>query len=308
VATQNDFRNVSDVRSLFELTLLRLASEGEDEEIIIPAKSAPKAKIAREKPVEVKEAPVEPVSIEAQPVETKPIEAKPIEAKPAAPEPIKEEAKDPVKEAIASPSVAPLSPDGKSFTEPPAFLFEDAPKEQPAPEEEKKPEPKPTKKAESKSEIPAETPANSLDTSKILKPAIATTGEEFTLSDDEIMKIFVLSSREERSVLAKKWTSLDGLRGDPKLGNLATLLAEGHPFSVCKEAVVLTYDFTRLKKKANIKANQEQLSQLLAELLGRRVFVYGVDPSDRSRLITLFNNLNQVGQLPKKDCVLNLPK
>ena len=123
------------------------------------------------------------------------------------------------------------------------------------------------------------------------------------------MKIFVLSSREERNSIAKKWNEFDALRGDPKLGNLATLLSEGHPFSLCKDAIILTYDFSRLKKKANIKENQEALSQMLETILGRRVFVYGVDPTDRTRLIMMFNNLNQVGQLPRKEkCVLNLPK
>lgn len=309
VAAQNDFRNVSDVRSLFELTLLRLASENGIEEEETPIKVHQKAKKPSETPTDSAPAPI----ASAPAVSPSPVPA-PAQAPAPAPAmaPIVEEKAKPIKEETKKTAVtAPVSADGKSFTEPPDFLFEESESTQEAPEE--APSPAPIKPAEGKKSPakPAPTPVSmpALDTSKILKPAIALTGEENILSDEEIMKIFVLSSREERNALAKRWNEFDSLRGDPKMGNLATLLTEGHPFSLCKEAIVLTYDFTRLKKKANIKENQDALSQMLETVLGRRVFVYGVDPTDRTRLIMMFNNLNQVGQLPKKeDCVLNLPK
>jgi len=310
VAAQNDFRNVSDVRSLFELTLLRLASENDIEEEA-PIKARQKEKKPSETPTDSVSAPLTPSPIAmSSPISASAPAPVPVPAPTSTP--IVEEKTKPAKEEPKKAAVtAPVSADGKSFTEPPDFLFEENDSNNETPKE--TPSLAPVMPAESKKSPakPTQTPENTptLDTSKIIKPAIALTGEENVLSDEEIMKIFVLSSREERNALAKRWNEFDSLRGDPKMGNLATLLTEGHPFSLCKEAIVLTYDFTRLKKKANVKENQEALSQMLETILGRRVFVYSVDPTDRTRLIMMFNNLNQVGQLPKKeDCVLNLPK
>lgn len=288
VSAQNDFKNVSDVRSLFELSLLQLASD---------TKTAPLAQGIKET-ISKPQAETIPSAVSksvSQPEKT---------AKTALENPVKSQP-----EPIVPEKPAPSSKDEKNFSEPPDFLFENE-SEKPASDPSASSSETPSsRKSVAGKAAKVDNNAETLDTSKILKPAIATTGDEYVLPDEEIMKIFVLSSKPERNELAKKWNRFEALKGDIKLGNLATLLSEGHPFSVCPQAIILTYDFTKLKKKANIKANQTALSQLVSTVLGRDVFVYGVDPSDRTRLIMAFNNLNQVGQLPAKaDCVLNLPK
>jgi DNA polymerase-3 subunit gamma/tau len=290
ISAQNDFKNVNDVRSLFELTLLRLASEQSE----VGEEKARKAPLEEPKPV-IKETPA-PVVEKAAPVEEK-----------------KEE---PLIAPAPKVDAAPIEqPAGSAI---PDFLLEqDDSKIEVAEKIEKKEEPaKPTyinKPIERKTtSIKIVKPDEPLDTSNILKPEIALDGDAYEMPDEEIMKIIVSANKPERTALVKKWHRLDALRGHPQLGNLATLLSEGHPFCLCHEVIVLTYDFSKLKKKCNIKANQKPLSELLSKLLddGREVFVYGIDPNDRNRLITMFNNLNQVGKLPKKSEAqdINLPK
>lgn len=288
--TQNNFKNVSDVRSLFELTLLQLAS--------ISEKATPT-----------------PEAIMKKPAKSEPVpEAKKEEVKPSAPAPVIETKKETPAEVKVAPSKV-ETPKEKDFVEPPDFLFEEE-KAEPAPEPKKveaaplvPPQAAPAPKTEP---APEKISEEHLDTSNILKPEIATSGDMYLWDDQEIMKVIVTNSKAERAELKTKWHLLDELRGNPTLGNLATLLAEGTPICVNRDAIVLSYNFTKLSKKCNIKANQEALQALLSHLFEdkRKVFVYGIDPNDRNRIITAYNNLNQVGQLPSRQAAndLNLPK
>ena len=250
VDLQNDFRNSSDIRSLFELRLLSLATDSKKEATPIQNKPAP-TPIKSEIVVEKKEEP------------------KPIEASKA-----------------AIPSFM--------LEEEPLF-GEDEPKE--APKEEPVKKTQPTRKP------------NLLDPSKISKPNIAIEGDTFTLDDDEIFKIQLLSDKAERAQLTEKWAQLQELKADPNIGSLATLLSQGHPYCLAKEVLILCYDFASLKNKANIKANQNGIQELVSQLLGRTVFVYGIDPQDRVRTIKNYTMNSQLGKLPAKNTiVLNLPK
>jgi DNA polymerase-3 subunit gamma/tau len=286
VAAQNDFKNVSDVRSLFELTLLRLAENFETPAMEEKAPAAPKKEGTpkAEAPATPAAAPIIPakpqLAEEPTKVETAPKaeEAKPVEiVKPA------EEAKPVVKPAEA-PQETPApkkEPKGKKpFSAPPDFLFD---------------EEKPEKKTEP--------PKPVVDTSKVLKPAIATTGEPYLIPDDDLVKIMWVADKKLRTEISAKWTAFDDLKADPKLGNLATLLSEGRPWCVCKDAIILNYKFTNLRDKANIKDNQEPLEELLEAVIGKRLFVYAIDHSDTNRLTTLFFSLMQVNKLPEKDSI-----
>ncbi len=318
IDAQNDFRNVSDIRSLFELTLLRMAARSDS--------SAPAIQIPEEtKPAPKKETTPEPKkiiqpSIQPSPKPTAEAETPKKDVSVSTPAPVM------VQQVQVSPAPGPI----KAET-PPDFLFE----EEKTPEE-VKPTAVPTKKS-SKSknkETAKETiapkveatpisdsaplpdpapavvrPSPSLDITSVTKPAIAIAGDQNTLSDDEIIKIMVLADKNERIALVDKWEAFDALKVDPKLGNLATLLSDGNPFCLCKDAIVLAYNFTRRKNEANVAANQEPLEQLLATVLGRKVFIYAIDPTDRNRITTAFFNLQEVNQLPAKaDIKLNLPK
>ncbi len=176
----------------------------------------------------------------------------------------------------------------------PSFLLEDEPLF-----EEKTPEP--TKK-EPKNEKPA------FDFTKIEKPNIATSGEKYHLEDEEIFKIQLLANKAERQKLLDAWAELAKFKADPKIGNLATLLSQGNPFCLSKDVLILSFGFSSLRDKANIKENQQPIQELVAELLGRKVFVYSIDGADRVRSIKYYTSQAQLGLLPsKKDIVLNLP-
>ncbi len=248
---QNDFRNVSNIRSLFELTLLQLCSV---EEEVAP----------------------QPVPTTPRPTPTpKPVEAAIVE------------------ETKPEPKVVPQATDVPSFVAPKAPL----PTLDPEEKKEVAPDPVPTEKG--------------IDVSSIKESTISNEGDSYKLSDDDVINIMVLSKdcRMERRDLTKAWSQLEALKGHETVGNLATLLAEGHPFALCKEALLLTFDFTRLRNKANIKANQPAIQAMVEQLLGRKVFVYALDRHDCNKYYTNFTNLEQLNRLPnKKDIELKLPE
>ena len=248
---QNDFRNVSNIRSLFELTLLQLCSV-EEEVAPQPVPSAPR------------------------PAPTpKPVEAAIVE------------------ETKPEPKVVPQATDVPSFVTPKAPL----PTLDPEEKKEVAPDPVPTEKG--------------IDVSAIKESTISNEGDSYKLNDDDVINIMVLSKdcRMERRDLTKAWSQLEALKGHETVGNLATLLAEGHPFALCKEALLLTFDFTRLRNKANIKANQPAIQAMVEQLLGRKVFVYALDRHDCNKYYTNFTNLEQLNRLPnKKDIELKLPE
>lgn len=240
IEAQNNLKNINDVRSLFELSLLRMASANVLDEV--EEKPAPKKVVVAPKPV------IEPV-IEEEP--------EPIVELVSEPEPIIEEVKPVVQEV--------------------------------------KPEPKPE-------------PAP-IDVSRVSAPSIATEGDMTQLSFDDVIKVMVLANKNERVELVKNWERLNTIKEDPELGNLATLLSEGHPFCLCQEVLILAYNFSKLSKKANIIENQKPLQDLVETLLGRRVFIYAIDPNEKNGIIRDFMNKQQLNLLPnKKDITLDFIK
>lgn len=259
VATQNAYKNVNDVRSLFELCLIKLGTA--DEKTVEQSKPAKMENIEPAKPTKVET----PEAKEKVDVVEKPIAPK------AAP--IKKEEK-----------IVPPSDDeyGQALEEPPSFLFD--------------------------GENETESGKSSINTDNIKKLPIATDGEMYELPDDEIIKIMVKGDKHERTKLLASWKEFAKLREDPDLGPFATLLASTHPLCLSKEALLLVTDFTKLRNKANFKANQETIEEMIAEILGRRVFVYTLDPNERSRVLNYFYSLQQVKKLPDKATAkVNLP-
>ena len=301
LAAQNDFKNVSDVRSLFELTLLRIASLATPEEegsIHSPVKATERVKKETKSVGQPK--PIEQPKIVEQP---KPIE----QPKPVEPATDKKEAVPEVKVAVEENK----SPQTPGETTPPDFLFEDDKPIENKPIEKKVEAKTPSKEEATKME-PAPAPSlhetTTINISNIFKPAIAIEGMQFELPDEEIIKIMVLANKAERTSLAGKWHHFSDLKGDPRIGALASLLGDGHPFCICEDAIILSYNFTKRKKEANIMANQQPLEELLKEVIARKIFVYAIDRIDANRLTAAFFNLQQINKLPRKEEVkLNLP-
>ena len=276
LAAQNSYKFITDVRSLFELTVLKLASI-DDHYMMID--SQPAVAAAAPKP-EVK--------------------------KESAPAPQKAPEATPVKKATPTPAPAPVAPQAKPAVEeapkkaePPDFLFDP---DEPIPES-KKPEAKPAPKPAPKTVLPK------LDTSKIIHPHLETSGESYKLEMDDIMAIIANASKQERKDLSENWRRLETLRDDDKFSDIASLLIQGNPFCLSGEALVLTFDFDRLKERVNIKANQKGLEEVIQTLLGHKVFVYALGPNERSEVMKAFNQRKMARTLPARgECHPNLPK
>lgn len=355
---QNNFRQVSDIRSLFELTLLELSSRSseslkkearferarqeerkasikplfekkpvthlEEKKEIIP--ETPKSEPIIKAPEPVTEEPkVEEASKEEIKVETPPKKEEPViekaQKEPQITSKTEEKAESgKVPDWLWEMANAPLSTDEKKEEETPKLPEEKeeepvvslvpetkeettpiVPKSEPV----KEVPPAPAPKKEEPAPKPKETP---IDLSKIKRPEIATEGDSLSLEPDEVLNIMVLASKQERLSLLEKWPSLQGIKFDPKLGDLASLLLAGSPYCLSKEALILVYRFTAQAEKANLVANQEPLEELVEAILGRRVFVYALDNTGKLAIQNRYYSLMQLNQLPKKsDIVLHLP-
>ena len=280
IEAQNNFKNVSDIRSLFELTLLRMASADSP----APAPKAVKKPTPAPAPAPKVE---EPKAVESEPES---------EPEPAPAEPIVEES-SPLFDFINENK---YSPAPKKTAEVPDWLV--------SKEEPEEPAPAPAPKAEEPAKEDKIIRSTSIDTSKITHYEISTSGTNFALTDEQIFQISVLADKQERLSLKDKWALLEELKMDPKFGKVASLLSNATPFCLCKDALILAYQHKNQAEKANLVNNQAALSDLVEAMLGRRVFVYALDPDRRLAVRTYYYEKVQMGQIPnKKDIVLNLP-
>ena len=309
---QIDSKAVANIRSLFELTLIRLASLGGEATTVY---EAPKPV---EKPEPVKVEPVQEATPKIEPV------------KEPEPKPIVEEKKpEPVVEA---------TPDGiYSGSKPPEWLFDEK-EEEPEPKEEAKPlveaeppviekkeEPKPVleKKEpepifEEKKPEPAPQPKpdprpifEQIEKKEEPKAKVALpSGTPVVLDDKTIVDIMVLGGKykAQRQALFNRWQEIGERRFEPEVGQVAALLSEGRPFCLCEQALLVNYNFTRQKEMLNVRENQEALAKLITPILGKPVFVYALDRNDSNRCQTSYFSLKQINQLPNpEDVHLNLP-
>ena len=279
--TQLDFKSVSNVRSLFELALLKMATANNVEEVSQVA--APKPVIKEE--VKVETAPIQKVEVKVEPIKEEP-------------KPVQKEEYNPDTDGKYTGSIVP------------SFLLEDEDEKEDSQPKEETPvlkEEAPTD--EEKEEEIIEEPR--LNTSKIKHTKVVNAGDKYELGMSEIIQIMVLATKfkDERKALYSSWNQLDYLKLDPKLGEAAALLRDGTPLCLCKDAIIIVYNFTRLANKANIKENQDTLEELLETLLGRKVFIFAIDRDLNNKARNEFVNLQQVNKLPNlKDINLVLPK
>ena len=321
VKAQIDFKSVSNIRSLFELTLLQMTTLfGPDkaDAIVTPIKA-----VVKETPVKKEETPVVEIKEEVELTPAKPA------PKAETPRPAPK-AYDPFRDGAYTGSSAPsflLEDDGSKPKEPipeikpepkpepkvvepePEPVVEEArPQEQPAPE----PVPEPESKKEEPKPVVKPTPVvPSIDTSKLQHTKIVTEGNLTELSDDTCIQIMVLGGKfkGERQTLKTKWASFESLSYDILCGEAATLLSKGSPFCLCGEALLINYAFPNQAERTNFRENQKTLSEMVSLVLGRKVFVYGLDRNASNRLQKAYFSKAQLGLLPNVDSiVLELPK
>ncbi len=304
---QIDSKSVANIRSLFELTLIRLASlSGEAPTVYVPPKQ-----------VEVAPAPVVTPAPSPAP-EPKPEPAPVVEAMPKIePAPLPE--KPAQEEGIYLGDKAPdwLFDEKEEAAPEPKVEVKPEPKPEPEPViEEKKPEPvleEPRPEPKPEPQVPPRPIFEEFDEPKEKQTTptpVLPVGTPLVVDDTTLIQIMVLGSKYKnaRQALLKRWAEIGEKRFDPEVGQIATLLAQGKPFCLCKQALLVNFDFTRQKEKLNIKENQKALSDLISKIAGIPLFVYALDRNDNNRLQTQFFSLKQINQLPNaEDIHLNLP-
>ena len=282
--TQIDSKSVSNVRSLFELTSLQLCSAGGEKSVVKEPESAePKA-------------------------------ASIVTAQKAAP--LIEGAKQEPKKEKPSSSYDPNSGDIYQGTDAPDFLFEEAPQEGPEERQasqvaEPLPQASPTIR-----QVPPQKPDEIPEKPQEIIPpssakSLSTEGDMLSLPDETIEQIMVLGGKfkAERQNLRARWNEFEEMKLNPKYGDAAALLCQGQPFCLCQEALLINFNFARLKERSNLKSNQKILSSLIEKLLGRKVLVYALDRQDSNRIQSLYFGDLQLRKLPLPDQIeLKLPR
>lgn len=245
---QNDFKTVSNIRSLFEIILLKMCSIN-DTEVLPLLKKAP--------------SPLEETKVIKQSEIIN--EKKPIEVS--------------KNEDIKKSKEIPVS------SQAPDWLVEDI----------------------AKKEIvssPANTPNKpSFDVDKIVLPKLEVTGESYHIDDEMMIDLMILGSKDTRKKISEKWNELSYIVANPNVGNFAAALADGSPYLLSNNILVIEFNFEKVAKKVNVKSNQKGFSDLLEKVLGKKYFIYAISRNESINLTKTFYNLMQANKLPKKDSV-----
>ncbi len=149
---------------------------------------------------------------------------------------------------------------------------------------------------------------SSFDLSSFHFPLLSVEGEEYTLPKETLIQLATRGNKEEKNRLYSMWSLLEEIVNEEKAGPYASLLLQGKPYLLCDECLVVQYDYMNQKKKANIIENQKPLAYLVECLLGRKVFLYGIEPSERADINYTFRQLQRDNALPKKEDPLEIPK
>ena len=143
-------------------------------------------------------------------------------------------------------------------------------------------------------------------TSLKLKPSntefavLETEGDIRQITMDELIKLTIISNRDERKMLSERWNALEQLINDPNEGPYASLLLDSRPYIVTNSNLILICDYKNTAKKINIISNQEGLNKLVKKVLGRKVCLYALNRDESTELIKKYRNLQELNHLPKK--------
>ena len=160
-----------------------------------------------------------------------------------------------------------------------------------------------SKKEEIKEVKPA---VESTPASVKLKPSntefaiLETEGDTRQVTLDELIKLTIISNRDERKVLSERWLALEQLVNDSNEGPYASLLLDSRPYIVTNSNLILICDYKNTAKKINIISNQEGLNKIVKKLLGRKVCLYALNRDESTELIKKYRNLQELNHLPKK--------
>ncbi|MDY2913295.1 MAG: DNA polymerase III subunit gamma/tau [Candidatus Enteromonas sp.] len=289
--SQRDFKTVSNVRSLFELTLLQLASLfGESEEIVPEPVPVPAPKPVERPKETAPVTPSVPVSTPPEPKKEPPVQAKP----------------SPLPTEIYTGTSVPSFLDG-----PDGPIEEETPRVPPSKPNPPVPPPAPKQPEPVKMEETPKKNVSDLDLSNVPTRPLVKEGSPILLGEQEFLKIMVLGQRfrEERKKATDRWGLLSEAALDPRVGKFAQLFADGKPFCLCKEVLILSYTFKPLADQVNYRENNAVINAIATSFFGRPMRVFAIDGDSRVKFYNLFYASQQAGTLPKEEEIeLNLPR
>lgn len=290
----NDFRFVTDLRSLFELTLLQMASSGDDftstkiEQPVNPtsletsSKKEPISSIEQKIQENIKPTIVKKVELEKE-EELPPF----LQEQESPTQKTENDNKDQNRETIPFP----ISANEPPPLEGPELMF--AREEYLPIQEEHK------RKVAQKRKVILD--ALVIETPKIKVGRFIKEGPSISLSDDTLIKAMTLGSRDERrNLYDNAWKKLPFMgEEDENLASFSSLLHNGTPYILTDQLLVLVYEFNEHANLCNLIDNQQSLRKIIAEFLGREVVVYAISRTHERKVTKLFTNLNQLHQLPR---------
>jgi len=149
------------------------------------------------------------------------------------------------------------------------------------------------------SDLPPLFPEDKKDEKLGEKSPLLTEGDSYSIDNDTLIKIMVSGNKSAREELMKRWRYLDVFKNDKDLGPFAMLLKDGAPYVMTENVLVVSFNFEHQALKCNIKANQNDFEKVLFKLIGKNIFIYGINRKILSNITHEFLNLKQVNKLPK---------
>lgn len=125
-------------------------------------------------------------------------------------------------------------------------------------------------------------------------------GHTIKIDEETLIKILTLADRDEKMFLKnEKWDDLPLLAMDANIGEHASLLYDGQPYALSKEILIIEYNFPRNAAQVNLKENQAILQDILSDLLGRKIPIYALTHEESLALTRKYRSMSQIGKLPR---------
>ncbi|MFA6755385.1 MAG: DNA polymerase III subunit gamma/tau [Bacilli bacterium] len=134
-----------------------------------------------------------------------------------------------------------------------------------------------------------------------IKSPIKTEGEHYEINNDTLIKIMVSGSKKAKEELHKRWNYLDMLIDDKQDGAFAALLKDSMPYVVTPKIILIQFNFESQADKFNIKENQAGFARVMQHLVGKKVFLYGLNRKVLNEVTHTYLDLKQVNKLPKPE-------
>ncbi len=133
------------------------------------------------------------------------------------------------------------------------------------------------------------------------KSPLITEGDSYVVDNDTLIKLMVSGNKQAREELMKRWQYLDIFKTDKNLGPFAMLLKDGSPYVMTENVLVVSFNFEHQAYKCDIKANQDDFEKVVSKLIGKNIFIYGINRKVLNDITHEFLNLKQVNKLPRLD-------